>query len=306
MKPTFFLISIIFLLCCSPQGRKSPLGFNIDQEQLYELVKKQVSFGSRPAGSHNLKRLFDWMKSYCQQFPTIQIKQQETINFISGKKRIFRNLIIHYPNKNLKNKDFIIIGSHYDTKDKIDNFVGANDAGSSTAILLYLIKLINQHKKLAEQINCELRFVFFDGEEAYNHYTYNDGLVGSKYYVQELIKNENIKNCRAVIIADMLGDKELKIQIPKNTNQQLSQKAIDAAKSLSLGKYISQGETEIIDDHLPFHELNIPSTNLIDFEFGKDNHLWHTHKDNLSNISKENLAISTKILLKLIINLAQK
>ena len=245
------------------------------------------------------------MKNYAQQLPSMNVKQQKIISFVSGKKRILRNLIVQYPSKNLHNKDFLIIGSHYDTKDNIKNFLGANDAGSSTAILLYLIKIINDNKEIAQKINCELRFIFFDGEEAYHKYSHNDGIIGSKYYAQELIKNDNIKHCRGVIIADMLGDKDLKITIPTNTNPQLTQKALNSATSLSLSQYISHADNEIIDDHLPFHKLNIPTVNLIDFEFGHNNKFWHTQKDNMKNISKKSLAISTKILLKLILDITK-
>ena len=305
MKNLFNLIFILLsILSCLPQ-KKSQLPIKVDSEQIYKLISKQISFGPRPAGSKNLKKLFYWMKNFTQKFPTMTIKQQKMISFISGKKRVLRNLIVRYHNIKTKNKEFIIIGSHYDTKDKIENFIGANDAGSSTAILLYLIQAINDNPHLASQINCELRFVFFDGEEAYHEYTHNDGLIGSKHYAQELVKNDNIKNCRGVIIADMLGDKQLEIKIPQNTNPQLAQKALNAAANLSLEQYISQGNAQIIDDHLSFHQLNIPTINLIDFEFGHNNHLWHTKNDTLEHISKKNLAISTKILLKTILNLAK-
>src|SRR5690606_34997487 len=76
-----------------------------------------------------------------------------------------------------------LVASHYDTKLFDDvAFVGANDAGSSTGLLLELARAAAAYRDFAKR----LELVFFDGEEAVVQYTATDGLYGSRYYARQL------------------------------------------------------------------------------------------------------------------------
>ena len=44
------------------------------------------------------------------------------------------------------NDEWIIIGSHFDTMPGIKNFVGANDSGSSTGVLLELARVLKDYE----------------------------------------------------------------------------------------------------------------------------------------------------------------
>ncbi len=70
-----------------------------------------------------------------------------------------KNIVVKIPSAN---PNIILYASHYDTK-RIANFVGADDGGSSTGVLLELARLLCARKN-AEPI----WLAFFDGEEAFN------------------------------------------------------------------------------------------------------------------------------------------
>lgn len=94
----------------------------------------------------------------------------------------FVNLIARFAGQANPAPSFLLC-SHYDTKrfDAI-KFVGANDGGSSTGLLLELARVTGQHPDLAAKIE----LVFFDGEEAYDHFSETDGLYGSRYFAKHL------------------------------------------------------------------------------------------------------------------------
>ncbi len=75
-----------------------------------------------------------------------------------------------------------VIVSHYDTK-LYENFtfVGANDGGSSTGLLVELARTLAERPVVASRIE----LVFFDGEEAFGtNITSKDGLYGSRHYAR--------------------------------------------------------------------------------------------------------------------------
>src|SRR5260370_19091533 len=87
-------------------------------------------------------------------------------------------------------------------------FVGANDGGSSTGLLLELARVIGQHPDLARKIE----LVFFDGEEAFEQFSDTDGLYGSRYFAREL-QSGGTKQFRGGILFSMVCDRCLGITL---------------------------------------------------------------------------------------------
>ncbi len=102
--------------------------------------------------------------------------------------------------------------SHYDDQDfrQRASFVGANDAGSSTGVLVELARVLAERPELASKVE----LVFFDGEEAYEAFTDTDGLFGSRYFAQQLVAQDKAKLFRGGLLFDMIGDKSLTITLP--------------------------------------------------------------------------------------------
>lgn len=198
----------------------------------------------------------------------------------------------------------VILGSHFDTKSGIsDTFQGANDSGSSSGLLIELARILHQHPRLPFNVV----FAFFDGEESIQEYGPQDGLHGSRHYVRQLEDEGGLNTVRAVIILDMIGDKDLTVTIPRNTSKALTALAFAAARDEGVRQRFRLADGSILDDHVPFHGKGIPTLNLIDFEYGTApglNDLWHTEDDNLGNISAESLQTVGRVTLRILNALA--
>ncbi len=101
----------------------------------------------------------------------------------------------------------ILLAGHYDTKlfDGVD-FVGANDGASSAAILLALAPAL-----IAQPLGLPVWLVFFDGEEAVVQWTADDSVYGSRHLVERFSRDGTLDRIGALILFDMIGDKDLGI-----------------------------------------------------------------------------------------------
>jgi len=193
----------------------------------------------------------------------------------------------------------IIIASHYDTKYFSDfNFVGANDGGSSSGALLELAR--------CAAMMPNVWFVFFDGEEAVKEYSNDDGLVGSRFFVEQLKADKRVDWIKGVILLDMVGDANLNVTLPGNSTGKLVENVFAAARDVGSRDYFSLGKTDMLDDHVPFLRVGIPAVDLIDFEYGSapgKNDFWHTEKDTLDKLSPRSLEIVGQTTLRLLTRL---
>ncbi len=180
----------------------------------------------------------------------------------------------------------IYLASHIDTKIiegiKIQ---GANDSGSSTAALLELARVISKHKT-----KFTYRFVFFDGEESIGkNMNERDGLYGSREHVRRLKANNLILNVHAMILLDMIGDKNPIINRDLNSSPQLYSLFAVCCQRLGYTNLCMGTESYMYDDHIPFLGAGIPSIDLIDFDYGPNNSFWHTEKDTAENVSVKSI-----------------
>jgi len=203
-----------------------------------------------------------------------------------------------------KSDQWIVLLSHFDTKSGINrNFEGANDGGSSTGLLLELAAIIRN----AGERRYNYIFGFMDGEECQLAYSDRDGFHGSKHFARQLKDKET--KIKAVILTDMIGDRDLKISVPRNSSKDLKLLALRAAKATGHRKYISIHNSNVYDDHQAFLDLKYPAIDLIDFEFGKrlgDNSYWHTMEDSMDKLSAQSLLITGQIVVEMINMLKQQ
>lgn len=266
-------------------------------ENAYRHVEVQVGFGPRPSGSQAQKKTATYLEEQLAQFGWRTQRQEFTDPTPLGP-IAFTNIRARFPDSEhadpWKEPVRVIVGSHYDTKYFRDlYFVGANDGGSTTGILLEMARVIAARPALAQQ----LELVFFDGEEAIENYTATDGLYGSKHYVETIIRPQSKRNRpSAVVILDLLGEKSLNVEIPSDTPPKLRVALFSAARELGHASLFGVSPNPITDDHSPFQSEGVPSIDIIDLDYSA----WHTSRDTLSQISQESLAISGKIALLLI------
>src|SRR5512138_3002479 len=106
----------------------------INPTRAMQYVKEVVAFGARPVGSANHKKLENYILAHLKGDDVDSTTF--TADTLEGKFPV-RNIIAKYPGT----KDgIIVVAGHYDTNYPLRNtpYVGANDGGSSTAILLEL------------------------------------------------------------------------------------------------------------------------------------------------------------------------
>jgi len=192
----------------------------------------------------------------------------------------------------------ILLLSHFDTKSGISPaFQGANDSGSSTGLLLELARLI----AASSTPRHTLQIAFLDGEECKIDFGTQDGLHGSRHLAHKLRQEK--REVVAVILIDMIGDRDLHIQLPHNSTGALRACALRAADTTGDRAHIGLYDGIILDDHQPFLDAGFPAVDLIDFNYGNapgENNFWHTPADTLDKLSAESLAITGRIVLEMI------
>src|SRR5215471_446466 len=181
-RTSLLLIVCASILCASTSRAAQPkIWEEFSGEKALAHVQRLVDFGPRPSGSEAIEKSRRYIEDQLRGSGWQVTRQAFTDDTPRGKVE-FVNLIARFPGQGNAAQSFLLC-SHYDTKmfDAI-KFVGANDGGSSTGLLLELARVIGQHPNLAAKIE----LVFFDGEEAVDHFSETDGLYGSRYFAKQL------------------------------------------------------------------------------------------------------------------------
>jgi glutaminyl-peptide cyclotransferase len=263
----------------------APLWENFSGARAFAHVQHLVELGPRPAGSEALEKSRIYIVDQLKSFGWVTTRSEFSAPTPRGK-MTFVNLIARFGNE--KGPAQFLLCSHYDTKtfDTI-RFVGANDGGSSTGLLIEMARVLALNPVLAAKIE----LVFFDGEEAFENFTATDGLYGSRHFALQL--RESAKNFRGGILFDMIGDKSLQVTLSPDSPIDLARNIFAAADALSQRAHFTYFGGDITDDHTPLNEIGIPVIDLIDFDFPP----WHTAEDTLDKISAESLEIVGRVAL---------
>jgi glutaminyl-peptide cyclotransferase len=170
-------------------------------------------------------------------------------------------------------------------------FVGASDGASSAAFLIELARVLKDQPR-----EFTYEFVWFDGEEAVvNWVPHVDSTYGSRYYVQAAKRAPGaLAQIKAMILIDMIGDKNLTLRREQNSTPWLKDAIWGTAKKLGHGNVFMDEETPIEDDHLEFAKEGIPTVDIIDLDYDC---CWHKVEDNLSAVSARSLQIVGDVLL---------
>lgn len=260
-------------------------------------VQRLVDLGPRPAGSAAIEKARDYIEEQLRHSGWEVTRQAFTDDTPRGKIH-FVNLIARFPGDAKPASPSFLLSSHYDTKlfDTI-RFVGANDGGSSTGLLLELARVLGQHATDARKVE----LVFFDGEEAFENFSETDGVYGSRYFAKQL-QSENAKHFRGGFLFDMVGDRSLGITLPADSPAAMARDVFAAAEALKLRRYFSYLDRDMIDDHSPLNAIGIPTIDIIDFDFP----WWHTADDTMDKISAQSLQIVGSVALYYLTEFALK
>ncbi|OGV40588.1 MAG: hypothetical protein A2X46_19000 [Lentisphaerae bacterium GWF2_57_35] len=296
------LILLAPLSGCRPAAQESRFELDaaqFDGQAAFAELKRFVGLGARDAGTPGAANAARYLHARLKA-SGLTMDIDEFVAPSPQGSTTFRNVIGRLPGTG---SNLVIVASHYDTKMGIGGeFQGANDSGSSTAVVLELAGLAAR-AAARQKPGDTLLFVFFDGEECMEHYGAADGLQGSRHFVKQLERDGQASLVKAMILLDMVGDRHLTFTVPRNSSPKLMTWLFNAARDEDVRSMFSLYPYEIGDDHDPFLRAGIPAIDLIDFLFGSSpgrNDYWHTPEDRIDKISPESLQISGRVTVRLL------
>ncbi len=249
----------------------------------YSHVEELVSLGPRSIGSDSIVKARRYISGYLSSLG-LEVWIDAFSATYKGTTYRMENIIGVIPGKTGR---IIAVGGHYDTKE----IPGANDGGSSSGLLLELSRVL-----ASTALNHTVWIVFFDGEDV------GDDLAtmffGSRHLAEKLGADE--QKPEWLIVADMIGDRHLGIRKDRNSDQDLVEYVWRKAKDLGYGRHFKLSQIAVMDDHVPFMAIGVPSCLLIDFRYGPLNSYWHTAKDDLDKIDARSLKALGDVIFRVI------
>jgi len=263
---------------------------SINSSRAMQYVRDVVAFGPRPIGSPNHKKLETYITSHLKGVP---VEDDAFIAETPEGKFPVRNIIAKFPGTR---DGIIVIAGHYDTNYPLRNtgYVGANDGGSSTAILLELANQLRGKKRDGYSV----WLVWTDGEEAVKQWSATDSLYGTRHLAEKWQKDGTLKKIKAFLLTDMIGDADLNIEQDMNSTPWLENVVLQAATRLGYQSHFFGRSIPVEDDHLPFVHMGVPSADLIDLDYGYNNVFHHTPQDTLDKLSPQSLEIVGSVLME--------
>jgi hypothetical protein len=260
-----------------------------DGKKAFMHVAKQVSFGPRPSGSPAIAQtqeyILEQLKSYgC----TVDVDAFNADTPVG--KLPMKNILVKIPGDDAS---IILLGTHYDTVLRKDiTFVGADDGGSSTAVMLELARLLcPTHGKHAVWI------AFFDGEEAMKAWSDTDSRYGSRQMAARFAASGDVKKIKAFLLADLVGSKSLHF-MRDPSSKKLTDLVWATADKLGYSEIFVDQSAPIQDDHDSFLARGVPSVDVIDLDRSVDVPFWHTADDTLDKVDAKSLAITGHVFLE--------
>jgi hypothetical protein len=220
---------------------------HFDAPRAFALIRRQLAYGQRPAGSPQLRRLAGVLR---KMLPNGRFEP------VAGHPAL-RNIVGTLPGPG----PAIVVGAHYDSEYHPKGFVGANDSAAGTAAVIELAR------DLQRTSGREVRFVLFDGEEegpgCPNSRFAQCALRGSRAYVAA-----HRREVGQMILLDYIANKGLRLPREGMSDRKLWARVRAAARSVGVGAvFPPTSQTAIYDDTTPFLRAGIPAVDLIDFSY---------------------------------------
>jgi glutaminyl-peptide cyclotransferase len=280
-----FAVLMTLLICVAAAPARS---FNAACAMQY--TREVVAFGTRPIGSPNHKKLENYILAHLKNDQV----EEDTFTADTPEGRFpVRNIIAKFPGTR---EGVIVIAGHYDTNYWLRNtgYVGANDGGSSTAILLELANQLRGKKREGYSV----WLLWTDGEEAVKNWTATDSLYGTRHLADKWQQDGTLKKIKAFLLADMIGDADLNVDRDSNSTPWLEDTVYQAATQLGYQSHFFARTIPVEDDHLPFVERGVPCADLIDLDYGYANVFHHTPQDTLDKLSPKSIEIVGSVILE--------
>ena len=265
----------------------APTWRSFDGARAFEDLRIVANFGPRPPGSTALKETRQyisarlagdgievWHDNFTADTPVGNIAMTNVIGIVPGER-----------------SSVVVVAGHYDTA-RLEGirFVGADDGGSSTALLLELARVLAGRKN-----RLTYWVVFFDGEEALERWSETDSLYGSRHMAEQLAADGRLKNVRALILVDMVGGRHLDILRESNSTAWLSALVFTSARELGYQSSFSGGTYPVEDDHTAFLKRGVAAVDIIDLTPFHSYH--HTEADTVDKCTAHSLQLVGRVVL---------
>lgn len=262
---------------------------HIDAARAMAYVRQVVDFGPRYLTSPGHKKTEAFLRAHLKGD---DLEEDSFTASTPAGNLPMTNFIAKFPGSE---KEIVVLAGHYDTLYGRKDFVGANDGGSDTGLLLAMADYLRAQKK---RQGYSIWLVWLDGEEAIKQWTDRDSVYGARHLAEKWQKDGTAKNINGFLLADMIGDKDLNIDRDQNSTPWLEDLVGQAATRLGYQSHFFQRLNAVEDDHLPFARIGIPVADLIDFDYGYNNVFWHSPQDTLDKLSPESLEIVGDVMLE--------
>jgi len=295
--PHTLWIAAAALLLLAPLASEAQAHFNGDKA--LEYTREFVAIGPRwPTSPGHLKA-----EAFLREhFKHDQLEEDTFTGNTSIGPVPMRNFIVRFPGK----KDgIIVLATHYETNYWLRNinFVGANDGGSTTGLLMAIADQLRGHTLEGYSV----WLVFDDGEESFQStWADSDATFGTRHLAAKWGRDGTLGKIKAFILADMIGDKDLGILRESQSTDWLVAVVRQAVKKYRYERYFFQKDGAVEDDHLAFIQRGVPSIDIIDMDYGPNNSYHHTAQDTMDKISAKSLTIDGDVFMETIRLLGQK
>lgn len=264
-----------------------------------EYVKEMVAFGPRPLGGGGHKKTENYILAHLKGDDV----ERDDFEITPSEGRFpVHNIIAKYPGTKA---GLIVIASHYDTNWPLrnTNYVGANDGGSSSAVLLEIANQLRGKKRDGYSV----WLVWDDAEESMKlPWDDPESLYGVRHLAEKWQADGTLKKIKAFLLEDMVGETDVSIVRESNSTPWLEDLIGQAAARVGYQSHFFAIEMGITDDHLPFLQRGVPSADLIDMPYGYDDVFHHTVQDTLDKLSPKSLGIVGTVTLETLRMLDQR
>jgi glutaminyl-peptide cyclotransferase len=273
-----------------------------DGAAAYDYTQKLVSFGPRPPASDAIRQTQDYILSSLKSFGCpVDVDDFHASTPIGD--LAMKNIVVKIPGEG---PGIILLLTHYDTV-RIPGFVGADDAGSSSGLMLEMARVLCAGK---EREPNAVWIAFLDGEEAQlvqdgvAQWTADDSVFGSRELAARMDLSGDLKRVRAVLLADMVGAKGISIRQDPGSTAWLNSLVWKVADRLGYRNvFIVASNGGVEDDHTPFLSHHVPAADITEFP---NYPYWHTTQDTMDKLSPRSLAIVGHVFLESVHELQQR
>lgn len=273
--------------------------FNADSAFLH--IQRQVEFGPRVPNSTAHKACAKYLSDYLKEQGLVVTLQDMVLTAWDNTKLESVNIIGEY---NPEASSRILLFAHWDTRPLADHdknaslrdkpIDGADDGASGVGVLMEVVRLLREHPLR----NIGIDIMFFDAEdygvpegEDYSGDSSETWALGTQYWA----KNPHKEGYKADfgILLDMVGAKGATFYreyFSQEAAGSYVSKIWDTAARIGHRQFFrNEMGGAVTDDHIfVIKHRRIPCVDIINYDPHSSNGFgdyWHTHKDNIDNIS---------------------